>query len=286
MVTGIIVGTMLVNYAINSPTIPIARQTPLSPDEDLDIDHHLPRPDQQPMDEWQGMAQVTAAAVSLGVSISVGAVLLELFRLMFSAFGSDFFDKFPLFPFTIIGGVLVQLCAARFGFEWAVNRRAVEGIGGITVDGIVVCAIGTLSLAALGANIVPLMALAVASVAWSLVVTLLIARRVFPENWFEHSIAEFGESQGNVATGFVMVDMVDPARQTGVVRGYSYRQLITRPMLGGGFLSALAVPLIATWGLPVFTAVTVMATLVLTFLGIRQSATFVTGLGQHQPKHF
>jgi hypothetical protein len=57
-------------------------------------------------------------------------------------------------------------------------------------------------------------------------------------------------------------------------------------MLGGGFLSALAVPLIATWGLPVFTAVTVMATLVLTFLGIRQSATFVTGLGQHQPKHF
>ena len=36
--------------------------------------------------------------------------------------------------------------------------------------------------------------------------TMVIGRRVFRQNWFEHSLAEFGESQGNVATGFVMVD--------------------------------------------------------------------------------
>jgi hypothetical protein len=49
-------------------------------------------------------------------------------------------------------------------------------------------------------------------------VAMVIGPRVFPKNWFEHSLAEFGESQGNVATGFVMVDMVDPARQTDVKR--------------------------------------------------------------------
>src|SRR5215475_1114621 len=63
MVSGIVVGTMLVNYAIKSPSIPVARQNPPSPDEDdLDIDHHLPSPDDPPMDEWRGMTQVTAAA--------------------------------------------------------------------------------------------------------------------------------------------------------------------------------------------------------------------------------
>src|SRR5262245_19251996 len=143
MVTGIIIGTMLVNYGINSPTISVARQTPTSPEEDLDIDRHLPGPDDQPMDEWRGMTQVTAAAVFLAVSIGVGIVLLEVFRVGFRALGSDFFDKFPLFPFTIVGGVLVQLCAVRFNFEWAVNRRVVEGFGGMATDGIVVCAIGT-----------------------------------------------------------------------------------------------------------------------------------------------
>ena len=272
LVTGVVVGTILVDYAIKSPSIPVARQNPTSPDEDLDIDHHLPRPGQEPMDEWQGMSQVTAAGVALGVAIAVGLVLLEFFRWLFDLFGSDFFEKFPLFPFTIVGGVLVQLAAVRFGFGWAVNRRAVEGLGGLAIDGIVICAIGTLSLGALGDNVGPLVILAVASVAWSIVLVLLIGRRVFEQDWFEHSIAEFGEGQGNVATGFMMVDMVDPARQTGVARGYSYRQLFTRPFIGGGFISALSVPLIAALGLPIFTIVALFVTVGMTAWGIRRAA--------------
>jgi ESS family glutamate:Na+ symporter len=285
MVTGIVVGTMLVNYGIQSPNISVARQNPTSPDEDLDIDHHLPGPDDEPMDEWKGMTQVTAAAVFLGVSIAVGIMLLEVFRRVFNLFGSEFFDKFPLFPFTIIGGVLVQRCAARFNFEWAVNRRAVEGLGGIATDGIVICAIGTLSLAALGAHIGPLLILAAASVGWSAFMAMVIGRRLFPQNWFEHSLAEFGESQGNIATGFVMVDMVDPARQTDVVRGYSYRQLITRPLIGGGFITALAVPLIATLGLPVFTIATAAITISLTVWGMRRVQHGGSHEGSHEGSH-
>src|SRR5262245_7248053 len=272
LVTGVVIGTVLINYAIRSASLPIARQNPTTPDEDLDIDHHLPRPDQEPLDEWQGMSQVTAAAVALGVSIAVGIVLLELFRWLFDLLGSDFFEKFPLFPFTIIGGVLVQLVAVRSGFGWAVNRRAVEGLGGLSIDGIVICAIGTLSLSALGDNIGPLVILAVASVAWSIVLVLVIGRRIFEQDWFEHSIAEFGEGQGNVATGFMMVDMVDPTRQTGVVRGYSYRQLFTRPLIGGGFISALSVPLIAALGLPIFTTLALVLTAALITWGLRRAA--------------
>jgi glutamate:Na+ symporter, ESS family len=268
MVSGIVIGTMLVNYAIKSPSIPVARQTPTSPDEDLDIDHHLPRPDDPPLDEWKGMTQVTAAAVFLGVTIAVAIALLELFRAAFNLAGSGFFDTFPLFPFTFPAAVLVQLCASRYDFAWAVNRRAVEGLGGIAMDGVIICAIGTLSLAPLGANIGPLIVLAIAAVGWSVFATLVIGRRIFRRHWFEHSIAEFGESQGMLATGFVMVDMVDPARQTDVVRGYSYRQIITRPILGGGFMTALAVPLIAAVGLPAFTIATAAITVALIVWGM------------------
>jgi ESS family glutamate:Na+ symporter len=99
---------------------------------------------------------------------------------------------------------------------------------------------------------------------------LVVGRRVFERDWFEHSIAEFGEGQGNVATGFMMVDMVDPSRQTGVVRGYSYRQLFTRPLIGGGFISALSIPLIAALGLPAFTVLAVVLTVGLTIWGTRR----------------
>jgi glutamate:Na+ symporter, ESS family len=111
-----------------------------------------------------------------------------------------------------------------------------------------------------------------ASVAWSIVLVFVIVRRVFERDWFEHSIAEFGEGQGNVATGFMMLDMVDPTRQTGVARGYSYRQLFTRPFTGGGLISALSVPLIAALGLPIFTILAVVMTVGLTIWGMRRAA--------------
>ena len=212
MVAGVVIGTLLVNYAVKSPIISVARQNPTSPSEDLDIDHHTPSPDDPPMDESRGMSQLTAAAVFIGVSIAVGIVVLEALRWATNELGSTIFDQFPLFPFTIIGGVIVQLCAVRFDFEWAVNRRAVEGIGGLSVDGIIICAIGTLSLGALADNLPLLIIMAIGSIAWSVFLALVVGRASFAKDWFEHSIAEFGESQGNVATGFMLVDMVDPAR--------------------------------------------------------------------------
>ncbi|HWK48926.1 MAG TPA: sodium/glutamate symporter [Steroidobacter sp.] len=271
IVSGIVVGTALVNYGVRSPSIPVVRDNPTSADEDFDIDHHRPAPDDPPLEEWKGMAQVTAAAVFLGVTIALAMVLLQLFRTLFHLAGSDFFDKFPLFPFTFPAAVIVQLCARRYNFEWAVNRRAVEGLGGIAIDGVIVCAVGTLSVGAIGAHIGPLIVLAIASIGWSIFMTLVVGRLIFPKHWFEHSIAEFGESQGMLACGFVMVDMVDPARQTDVVRGYSYRQIITRPIVGGGFMTALSVPLIDLWGLPAFTIACTTVTAALTAWGIRRA---------------
>ena len=141
---------------------------------------------------------------------------------------------------------------------------------GIAIDGVVICAVGILSLGAIGANIGPLIIMAVAAIGWSVFVTLVIGRRIFRQHWFEHSIPEFGESQGMLACGFVMLDMVDPSRQTDVVRGYSYRQIITRPIVGGGFMTALAVPLIDRIGLPAFTAAAAAVTAALIAWGIRR----------------
>jgi ESS family glutamate:Na+ symporter len=71
----------------------------------------------------------------------------------------------------------------------------------------------------------------------------------------------------------MMVDMVDPDRRTGVIRGYTYRQLITRPIIGGGFISALALPLIATFGLPIFAIGMAVITVALTVWGVRRAST-------------
>jgi Na+/glutamate symporter len=75
------------------------------------------------------------------ISRSFGAVAIALFLglLMLTALraipGTDLFDRFPLFPFTIIGGFAVQLVRSPTGHEHLVERRP--------------AAIGTLSLSTL-----------------------------------------------------------------------------------------------------------------------------------------
>jgi hypothetical protein len=51
---------------------------------------------------------------------------------------------------------------------------------------VVICAIGTLSLGAIGANIGPLIIMAVVAIGWSVFVTLVLGRRMFRQHWFEH----------------------------------------------------------------------------------------------------
>ncbi len=272
LIAAVIVGTLLVNFAVRSPSIQIARDTPTQPEEDFDIDFHLPGPDDAPLDEDKGMTQVTAAAVCIGLAIALAIVMLEVLRWFGERAGTDVFVNFPLFPFTIVGGVMVQLAAIHWDFEWAVNRRAVEGWGGISTDGLVACSIGTLSLSALGNNLAPLLVLAAGSTIWSLFILMGLGPRFFGIRWFEPAISEFGETQGNVATGFMMLDMVDPKRKTDAVYGYSYRQLITRPLIGGGFITAISLPLILSVGLSAFTIVTGAITVMLAVWGIRWGA--------------
>ncbi|MGE3799151.1 MAG: sodium:glutamate symporter, partial [Thermomicrobiales bacterium] len=127
----------------------------------------------------------------------------------------------------------------------------------------------TLSLSALGNNIAPLLVLAAGSTIWSLFILMGMGPRFFGNRWFEPAITEFGETQGNVATGFMMLDMVDPQRKTDAVYGYSYRQLITRPLIGGGFISAISIPLIAGIGLSAFTVIAGVTAVILAIWGIR-----------------
>jgi hypothetical protein len=65
----------------------------------------------------------------------------------------------------------------------------------------------------------------------------------------------------------MLVDMVDPKRQTTTVTDYGYRQLITRPLIGGGFITALSVPVIVSLGLTTFTILTTGLTVALVFCG-------------------
>jgi glutamate:Na+ symporter, ESS family len=246
MLTGVIGGTVLVNWAVRKPGIEVAC-------EHTTTRSTVSRLSDVPPNEGDITDDVELGSISrsfgaIAVAIFVGFLILSGLRAIANAFGSDLLDQFPLFPLTIIGGFAVQLVLSWTNHEHLVERRTVNDITGLSLDILVAAAIGTLSLTILGANIPSIVILTALSVAWSVTGLLWLGPRFFPQHWFDRAIADYGQSQGNVATGFILAEMTDPAHTTGAAAGYGYKQLFYEPFLGGGILTALSVPLILSIG--------------------------------------
>lgn len=266
MITGVVGGSLLVNYAIRNPRIPVARTRPVT-HVNIDLRDIAPNSgDTREMDV--GLGSVSRSFGAIALAVAVGLIILELLRLVANLLGSDVFDNFPLFPFTVIGGFLVQLVLTATRREELVERRTVNDITGLALDILIASAIGTMSLAALSANIPSLVILTAIAFAWSVIGMLWLGPRIHRTDWFEHAIADYGQSQGNVATGFVLADMADPARETTTARAYGYKQLTYEPLLGGGLLTAFSVPLIVEIGSAWFGAISAVITVVLIAWGV------------------
>lgn len=270
MLTGIGIGSALVRWALRNPKITLARTDPPTAADQLDLDRGATvAGDTEPgEDSGSHPAAVAFAAICLALLVSIA--LLWGVRWLTGLAGITIFDKLPLFPVAVIGGFLVQRAATAFTLERFLDRRAVNGISSVALDVLVVCAIGTMSLATIGSNVPAVLTFTVLGVGWSLAVLVWLGPRFHSRNWFEHAIADFGQSQGNVATGFVLTDMSDPRRSTDAARDYGYKQLLYEPLLGGGLLTALSVPLITALGLPAFTVASLGATAVVGWIGVRR----------------
>ncbi len=268
MITGVVGGSALVNYAIKSPRIDVARTRPVDAAAPTALADIEPNSGDQTGDV--GMGSISRSFGAIAIAVALGLLILTALRVIARSLGSDIFDNFPLFPFTVIGGFVVQLVLTRTRQEQLVERRTVNDITGLSLDLLIASAIGTMSLAALGDNIASLVILTALAFGWSVVGMLWLGPRIHGRNWFEHSIADYGQSQGNVATGFVLADMADPAQTTDAARSYGYKQLIYEPFLGGGVLTALSVPIILQVGNVWFGFVSLLATVVFVVWGIRR----------------
>ncbi len=268
---GVVLGTVLVNrMRARNEVAPASASA--GEEEDLDIGRVSHDINDPPVPAHvSGQSALASAIMFIAIAIGLGIAILEFLRwLEHRLFETGLLEYMPLFPLALVGGALVQLLARPLGYEGGIDRRMVADVGGAALDMLLISAIGTMSLEVIGKEIQSIMILAVLGTIWSVVVFIYIGPRMFPKDGLAHASADFGQSMGNVATGFVLVDMADPKAVTQGRVGYAYKQLAYEPFFGGGVVTALAVPLIAMGGLPVFAAVTAFLTLIIGFWGIRR----------------
>ena len=153
-------------------------------------------------------------------------------------------QSLPLFPLCMIGGVLLQMALRKTGLDKLADHGQMQRITGAALDFLVVAAIASIRVEFVLAYWAPLCILIAFGMLWNIFAVLFIGPRIFDQAWFERSIAELGQATGVTATGLMLLRTVDPDNKTVAAEAFGYKQLLHEPIMGGGFWTSLAVPLV------------------------------------------
>lgn len=186
-------------------------------------------------------------AIGLGIAMLQSLIYLENIVLGDST-NLRFMSYVPLFPFAMIGGLLVQLFLRKIKQQHLVQRRTAQIISTIALDILIASAVATISLSAVRANLPVVITFSVIGIVWILFGFAFLARRMFNDYWFENGITNTGQSMGMTATGLLMNRLADPTNKSGAREAFGYKQLAFEPFMGGGLVTATSVVVIAEFG--------------------------------------
>ncbi|MFO7866411.1 MAG: sodium/glutamate symporter [Candidatus Aminicenantes bacterium] len=180
----------------------------------------------------------------VGIAVGLGWTMLSGLQALHPEF-----NKFPLFPLAMIGGLIVQKAAIKTGINKYFDRSTFERILGFALDILVVSAIATIKLDVFIANFWPFLIIMMTGILWLVFCVVFLAPRMFPRYWFERGITEFGMQTGVTAIGLLLLRVVDPIYRTDTARAFGFKQMIYEPFLGGGFITAFSPMLITSLGI-------------------------------------
>lgn len=267
IVGGIIVGIALINWGVRT-----GRTEILKGDVEASVEEQkgLFRQDENYTAGTMTSRPASVEPLSLhmavvAVAILIGWCILEALRwveqqsyasvLINGDTPLEIFAYVPLFPLALLGGVVLQVVAVKIGADHLIDHQIMLRIQGWALDFLIVAAIGTLSLEAIGENLAAFALLAVAGIAVNVGIFLWLAPRIIGRYWFERGIGDFGQSMGVTATGLILMRVTDPEGESPAFEAFGYKQLVFEPFFGGGLVTALAVPIIFLTGIwPLFFA--------------------------------
>ncbi|MFB4212305.1 sodium/glutamate symporter [Shouchella sp. JSM 1781072] len=266
MLSGVIIGMILVNWAARK-----GKTRTLNHPDDISIDQKSGVVAEQKREsagvQTTSPVSIEPLALHLGfiaIAIFIGYVLLEGFVWLEDvtygqAYDIYLFEYVPLFPMAMVGGIILQLFLAKFDKRRLVDRQTISRIQGVALDLLIISAIASLSLTVIGDNIIPFILLALGGIISNLVFFLWLGPKMIPNYWFERGIGDFGQGMGVAATGIMLMRIVDPENKSPALDAFGYKQILFEPMVGGGLVTAAAIPFIIQFGsIPVLIVVTIL----------------------------
>jgi len=187
---------------------------------------------------------VLGIAMLIGYGLKQGLIAIESTSQKLKDL--NFLSGIPLFPLCMAGGIIIQLIIERIqSINELIDASLMERIASSSLDFLITSAVATVDVSAVAVDIAPLLILCVCGFIWNFIMLGCLSRLLLPNHWFERAIADFGMNTGVIATGLILLRMVDPESRTPVPADFAFKQLLHSPFMGGGIWTCLALPLLS-----------------------------------------
>lgn len=173
------------------------------------------------------------------------------------------FKYMPLFPVAMLIGLLIQIMLNRSGAGNLISNYQINLLSNLSLDLLIVAALGALNLSVLAEYWQSILLLGAVGVVYSAAIYFIFGHWFFNQDWKIRGIGEVGQSMGTTAVGLLMLKQATTSPDKHI-RPFSYKQPLYEPIVGGGIVTALAIPTIANFGPWVFTAI--MTTVLLSII--------------------
>lgn len=190
----------------------------------------------------------------VGGVIVIGVIIRNLFTMI-----SPVMKNFPLVGAVLVSSMVVGFIISKTGLKYYVDRKLMSRITGTALEYMITAAIATTSRKIFITYIIPLLAVSVAMVIANLFICFVLGSRWLSKDKFETGVGLFGQCCGVLATGLLLIKVMDPNGETSAAQCIS-----TSSTLGYSW----QIPYMVVGSLAIFTApvaTTVVSVLLLLF---------------------
>ncbi|MCK4542108.1 MAG: sodium:glutamate symporter [Spirochaetales bacterium] len=149
------------------------------------------------------------------------------------------------FIFSALVAMFVKFLLSSFNIHHTLDEGTLTRISGMSVDLMVVAAIGAISLVVVTSYWLPILIICIAGGVLALVTVPWISSRIFTDHRFHRTLIIFGAATGTMPTGLALLRVIDPEFATPVASDYVY---------ASGITFALMIPFILCINLPAYSA--------------------------------
>ena len=218
LLLGIIGGVFFINIGARKGYTKVVKSVEVLPEEMLT--------GLVPQEKRSAMGEETVNAMSIDgltwhlslVLVAVGAAYLMNIGLQKLLPGVSF----PVYGLALICSVLLQLILRLFKVDAYVDKKTITHVGSSATDYLVGFGVASINISIVVKYWLPILLLVVLGFALVVFVLFVISPRFFRSYWFERGLYIYGMSTGVMATGVILLRIVDPEFSTGVLEDFGF----------------------------------------------------------------